>query len=252
MRAERIKHAAKTLLPVSVQRRLRGSRALRFSKLGLPLSGYLDQWAAKRVLQAIIAKTDDVKTVKWLHKSIWQYPLDAWVIQEVIGHLQPDVIVETGTHFGGSAYFFACLCDLLNHGQVVSIDIAARATIPHPRITYLSGSSIDPGTVSIIGGQLSELEVRRVLIVLDSDHSANHVLRELEAYAPLVPIGSYIHVQDGCIDELPIFKGQGPGPAVAAKQFLETHPSFIRDLKVEHRYLMTAHPYGWLRRIAED
>ncbi len=219
----------------------------------LPIIGKkLDLWAAKRVLQSIITKTNDVETVRWLDKSIWQYPLDAWVIQEVVGELKPDIIVETGTWLGGSAYFFACLCDLLNHGEIVSIDIAPRGTIPHPRITYVTGSSIDRGIVSSVAERLQALGAKKVLIVLDSDHGANYVLQELQAYAPLVPVGSYIHVQDGCIDELPIFRGQGPGPTVAVKRFLKKHSSVIRDLELEQRYVMTAHPYGWLKRIAAD
>ena len=216
------------------------------------LTRYIDRRAALRVRQAIIAKTDDARIVRWLDKPIWQYPLDAWIIQEVVGELKPDIIVETGTYLGGSAYFFACLCELLDHGEVISIDIAASGTVHHPRISYLKGSSTDPAIVEHVKHRIHRVDAQKVLIVLDSDHSAEHVRQELDAYAPLVPVGSYIQVQDGNMDELPCFRGLGPGPLVAGKSFLRDNPKFIRDMKVELRYVMTEHPYGWLRRIAPD
>lgn len=217
------------------------------------LAKYLDQRATRRVRTAIIVKTDDAQTVRWLDRKMWQYPLDAWNIQEVVGASKPDIIVDIGTYFGGSAYFFACLCDLLEHGEIISIDIAARGTIPHPRITYLQGSSTDPEIVDSVVQRIHEIKAEKVFIQLDSDHRAQHVRRELEVYAPLVPVGCYIHVQDGNLDELPYFRSWrhtwGHGPMEAAKSFLEDNPTFIRDLEVELRYVMTEHPYGWLKRI---
>jgi cephalosporin hydroxylase len=92
--------------------------------------------------------------------------------------------------------------------------------------------------------------VQRMLVVLDSDHSARHVLAELAAFAPLVPVGSYIHVQDGCIDEVDWYRESGrPGPLVAVKEFLVREKSFVRDLDVEQRYLSMVHPFGWLKRV---
>ena len=214
------------------------------------LANYLDQRAARRVLQAIIAKTDDVETVRWLGRPIWQYPLDAWVIQEMVVGLRPDLIVETGTCQGGSAFFFATICDLIGHGEVMSIDIAARGTIPHPRIQYIEGSSVEPTIVERVAQRIKELDAKAILIMLDSDHTERHVREELEAYAPLIPQGSYIYVQDGCIDKLACFRNGRPGPMVAVRSFLEQHPEFVRDTEVEFRYVMTAHPYGWLKRIA--
>jgi hypothetical protein len=125
---------------------------------------YLDQRASRRVLQAIIMKTNDVETVRWLGQPIWQYPLDAWIIQEVVGELKPDIVVETGTYLGGSAYFFACLCDLLGQGEVISIDIAARGTIPHPRITYLQGSSTDPAIVGSVAQRIPKAGAKGCLL----------------------------------------------------------------------------------------
>jgi cephalosporin hydroxylase len=209
---------------------------------------WLDRWAAKRVLRAMIGKTDNMLSVRWLGQLIWQCPLDAWVIQEVIGALQPDVIVETGTFLGGSAYYYAGLCELLGHGQVISIDISPKGTIAHPRITYIQGSSVDPAIVAPVRAAMGRAD--RVLVILDSDHSERHVLAELEAYALGVPIGSYILIQDACIDTFDIFKVARPGPTGAIRQFMAAHPQFVRDRELEERYVMTVHPGGWWRRVS--
>lgn len=187
-------------------------------------------------------------SVTWLGRQIWQYPLDAWLIQEVVSTLRPDLIIETGTYRGGSAFFFASLCDLLDHGSVISVDIDARETIEHPRISYIEGSSVDPSIVGQVADRVAETGSEKILLVLDSLHTAEHVLQELEMYAPLVPMGSYIHVQDGCLDELPMFRQAPPGPVVAVREFLALNSEFTRALDIESRYFMTGHPHGWLRR----
>lgn len=261
-----LRKALKTVLPASTQRTVKNLRA-RLLDPGLTSTGrqnwvphrrWVRFWgprAARRLLAALILKTDDMLTVRWLGRPIYQYPLDAWLIQEMVGEIGPELIIETGTWLGGSAFFYANLCDLMGQGEVISIDLAPKGTMPHPRITYITGSSVDPAIVSIVAKRVSQLEQRRVLVILDSDHTAGHVLKELEAYAPFVHVGGYVHVQDGSIDELPIFKAFvkrfGPGPTAAVKAFLSNHPSFIRDIEVEERYIMTAHPYGWLKKIAQ-
>lgn len=213
------------------------------------LARKLDEFACTRTLTAFVRRTEDVQHVRWAGRPIWQYPLDTWTIQEMICSLQPDLIVETGTYMGGSAFFYASICDLISHGRIITIDVAAKETISHPRIRYIQGSSTDPGIVGQVAAEAASTPDGRVLVILDSDHRARHVRQELEAYAPLVPVGSYIHVQDGCIDTLACFRGGRPGPLAAVKAFLADHPEFVRDTEVELRYVMTAHPYGWLRRV---
>ncbi len=212
----------------------------------------LDRWASRRVLQAMIVRTNNFENVSWLGRQIWQFPIGAWVLQEAIGEMRPDLIVETGTHLGGSAYFFASLCDLLDHGRVMSLDVCPRGTIAHPRITYIRGSSTDPTVVTRVREEVQSIRGTKILFVLDSDHSAQHVLQELETYAPFVPVGSYIHVQDGAIDDLPCFKSGRPGPMVAVETFMRGHSQFVRDIELESRYVMTFHPYGWLKRVKPD
>jgi len=215
-----------------------------------PLSYYLDQKAIIRARSAFIIKTHDAINARWAGHQCYQYPIDAWLIQEVLSDTRPDLIVETGTYMGGSAYFYACICDLLGHGEVISIDIQPLTTIDHPRITYLKGSSTDMAMVETVRHRIAELGAKKVLVILDSDHKAAHVQREIELYSPLVPLGGYIHVQDGNMDELPMLKGLRPGPMAAAMAFLRSHPEFMRDIDLEKRFLLTEHPYGWLKRVA--
>ncbi len=213
---------------------------------------FLDRAAGRRILQAMVRRTGNFENTRWLGRPMWQFPLGAWVLQEVISELKPDLIVETGTHRGGSAFYFASLCDLLSQGEVISIDIQAAATPEHPRISYWKGSSIDPEIVARVKKRIAEKRAGNILIILDSNHSREHVARELEAYAPLVPEGSYIHVQDGSIDELPCFRRDGAGPKAAALDFLKKDPSFKRDLEIEKRYEITFHPCGWLKKVRMD
>jgi len=216
------------------------------------LKAYLDRWASRRILARMIDKTDNFQNVRWLGAMMWQFPISAWVLQEVVSETKPDIIIETGTYSGGSAYFLASLCDLLGRGEIVSIDIEPRSTIPHPRITYLTASSVDPAAVNLVRQRIERIKAKTILLILDSDHRMAHVLRELESYAPLIPVGSYIHVQDGCIDELDCLRVDRPGPKEAAKSFLRDHPEFVRDEEIESRYVLTFCPYGWLKRVRSD
>lgn len=176
-------------------------------------------------------------------------PLDLWVYQELIFNLRPTLIIETGTAFGGSALFFARQLEKLGAGSVVSIDIAAAEQLPrHPRITFIPGSSTDPTIVAAVTGRARAHE--RVMVILDSDHSTEHVTAELEAYAPLVTPMQFLVVEDTNVNGHPVLANwiNGPGPHAAVEGFLERYPEFARDVLCE-RYLLTMHPGGWLRRM---
>jgi cephalosporin hydroxylase len=143
----------------------------------------------------------------WLGVPVLKSPLDLWIYQELLYELAPDVIVETGTRHGGSAFFFASVCDLLGRGRVVTIDVEELQGRPaHPRLVYLAGSSADPA----VAAQVEEAGTVRV--ILDSDHSREHVLAELELWAPRVTLGSYLVVEDTNVNGHPVFSGHGPGP----------------------------------------
>ncbi len=181
---------------------------------------------------------------------ILKHPCDLWVYQEIIDELRPALVIETGTAYGGSAYFLADLCELSGSGRVISVDIEARPDRPvHPRLTYLAGSSIDPGIL----GQLSEHVPAdgAVLVLLDSDHSTAHVSAELDAYAPLVTPGSYLVVEDTNVHGHPVLPSHPPGPMEAVARFLSHHPEFVVD-EAREKFMVSFCPSGFLRRVARS
>lgn len=161
--------------------------------------------------------------------------------------MRPDVIIESGTRFGGSTLFLANLCDLLGKGRVVSIDIDLIEGRPrHARIEYLLGSSVDPAIVGQARASVAEGE--SVLVILDSDHSREHVLAELRAYADLVTPGSYMIVEDTNINGNPVRSDFGPGPMEALEAFLVERSDFVVDETCE-KFFVTFNPRGFLKRV---
>jgi cephalosporin hydroxylase len=209
------------------------------------VSRRLDRAAVSRAHEVFYASNAWTQAT-WLGSQALKNPLDLWVYQEIMAETRPDVVVETGTYRGGSAHFLASVCDLLGSGEVVSIDIELwREDYPqHPRITYLAGrSSTDAGVLAEVS---ERVEGRRTLIVLDSDHSQGHVEAELDAYAPLVPVGCYLIVEDSNIGQ--IRKDLMPGPRQAIETFLAGRSDFKIDRERE-KFLLTFNPSGYLKRI---
>ena len=213
----------------------------------------------------------------WLGRPIIQYPQDIVAMQELIWQVKPDLIIETGIAHGGSLIFSASMLAVLDMaeaieaGQVmnpalsrrkvlgIDIDIRAhnRAAIEaHPmscRIQVIEGSSIAPEIVARVQEVASGHE--RILVCLDSMHTHDHVLAELEAYAPLVSPGSYCVVFDTIIEDLPegMFSdrpwGPGNNPKTAVWEYLDTHPEFEIDQKIPNKLLITVAPDGYLKRL---
>lgn len=183
---------------------------------------------------------------RWMGATVLKSPFDLWTYQELLHAVRPDLIIETGTAHGGSAYYFAHLFDILGYGRIVTIDVEAKERPQHPRITYLTGSSTDPQVHAraLEGAAAGD----RILVVLDSDHAAAHVARELEMYAPLVGVGSYLMVEDSNINGHPVPADGNPGPMEAIVPFLDAHPEFVVDAGCE-RHLFSFNPRGWLKRI---
>ena len=206
----------------------------------------LRRWA----LTALVWRTRNFVDVRWMGEPIWQNPLDAWLLQETIVADEVDLVIECGTNRGGSALFMASIFDLLGRGRVITIDVEQLSKIEHPRIEYVIGSSVDEETAAHIRERVRELKPSRVMVMLDSDHSGPHVLRELELYAPLVPIGGHLLVQDGCIDELRIMRKARPGPLWAVRRFLAQDNRFRVDEERSGRFLLSHSPSGWLERVS--
>lgn len=184
--------------------------------------------------------------INWFGVPMAKCPLDLWIYQELLFEIRPHLIVECGTYFGGSAYYLASICDLLNHGHIVTVDIQPQPGRPsHPRIQYLEGSSTDPGVVQTIRKKIRPEET--VLVILDSDHRREHVLRELEIYSEFVTPGSYLIVEDTNINGHPTYPDFGPGPMEALQEFLADNLVFSVDQERE-RFLLTMNPKGYLRK----
>jgi len=200
-------------------------------------------------LTALIDRTDNFDRVTWLGRPIWQNVTDAWLIQEAIVHDDVDFVVECGTNRGGSAFYMASIFDLMGRGRVLTIDVETLADFEHPRIEFLIGSSTDQAIVNTVRDRIERAHPKHVLVVLDSDHSQSHVEREMRLYAEFLKVGEYMHVQDGCADELAIFAHARPGPLRAIERFVAHDSRFVVDEERSRRYLVSHSPKGWLRRV---
>jgi cephalosporin hydroxylase len=182
----------------------------------------------------------------WLGHHVLKCPLDLWTYQEILYDVQPELIIETGTYRGGSALFLASICDLLRRGEVVTIDSAWQNGRPrHRRITYLIGSSTSDMILRRVRRRARGKST--VLVILDSEHGKDHVLAELQVYAPLVTPGSYLIVEDTNLNGHPVESDHGPGPAEAVAEFLEGNDAFVRDERSE-KFLLTFNPGGYLQK----
>ena len=206
----------------------------------------------------------------WLGRPIIQYPQDIVAMQELIFTVQPDLIIETGIAHGGSLILYASLLELnaMCGGQqnfsVLGIDIDIRAhnreaIESHPifqrgHITMLEGSSIDADMVAKV--HKFAAPYKRIMVLLDSNHTHNHVFSELTAYAPLVSVGSYCVVFDTVIENMAADAypdrpwGKGNNPMTAAGAYLASHPEYMHDEMMDSKLLISVAPKGFLKRIA--
>jgi cephalosporin hydroxylase len=204
----------------------------------------------------------------WLGRPIIQYPQDIVAMQEVVWETQPDLIIETGIAHGGSLLLYASLLELNaacggpRGARVLGIDIDIRphnraAIEAHPlfkRIDLIEGSSTDPKTIQL--ARQAARGLSRVLVCLDSNHTHEHVLAELEAYAPLVSVGSYCVVFDTIVDKLPDGTypdrpwGPGNSPGSAVEEFLKRRADFIADTAIDRKLMISVSPGGFLKRRA--
>jgi cephalosporin hydroxylase len=199
---------------------------------------------------------------RWLGRPIIQYPEDIVAIQEILWRVQPDVVIETGVAHGGSLMLSASILELLGHGKVIGVDIEIRphnrqAIEAHPmfkRIDLIEGSSIDDKIVEkvtkLVGGQ------KRVVVFLDSNHTHEHVARELELYSPFVGKDSYLVVFDTVVENMDIefptrpWK-RGDNPMTAMRDFLAKNRRFVIDEEFDHRLQFSAAPSGYLRCVED-
>jgi cephalosporin hydroxylase len=205
-------------------------------------------------------------TFSWMGRPVIQLPEDLVRIQEVLYRVKPDVIVETGVAHGGSLVYYASLCQAMGRGRVIGIDVEIRprnreAIEGHElaaRIELVDGSSVAPDVVARVRGMCRAGET--VLVILDSNHTRDHVAQELEAYCGLVTRGSYIVATDGIMQDLhdvprgvPAWKRDHP--AAAAAEFALRHPEFVLEQppwpfnESGLAANVTHWPGAWLRKV---
>lgn len=184
--------------------------------------------------------------VSWFGIPVSKLPLDMWIYQELFWKIKPDYIIETGTDRGGSALFFAHICDLIDNGEVITIDINNYSEkVNHPRITKIIGDSISIEVIEKIKHIVSE---KNNIVILDSNHTKEHVLKEMEIYKDFVAVGNYMIVEDTNINGHPVMPGWGDGPMEAIKEFLKNRHDFVIDKSLE-KFKITFYPNGFLKRI---
>lgn len=205
---------------------------------------------------------------RWIHQTTWfgepllNLPQDMFAIQEIIWRTRPEFIIEVGVAWGGGMLFEASLLEILGGQKVLGIDIFIPPDLRQrlsnhgrlsERLVLIEGSSTSPDTLAqvteLLGGS------RKVLVILDSDHTHEHVLNELRSYAPLVEKGQYLICGDTVIERIPPQRhrsrpwGPGNNPATAVKEFLSQSDRFVVDEKIDQRLLFSCHPGGYLQAV---
>jgi cephalosporin hydroxylase len=193
----------------------------------------------------------------WLGIPCWKLPMDAFVIQELIYKLKPDFIIETGTGHGGSALFYASICELMDHGEVISIDIDTKKLLSNrwgefewaDRIHWLMGDSLNSFVLSEVKDIIEDKESPDCLVLLDSWHSKEHVYREMLIYSQYVNSGGYMIIEDSHAAGNPVpWEHDDEGPMGAINQWMNTYgDKWEIDYECE-KNLMTFNPKGYLKR----
>jgi len=187
----------------------------------------------------------------WMGVPILKNPLDAWIYQEIIHEVKPDVIIEIGSYHGGGTLFLAHLLDIIGKGHVISIDITRETyRAKHERIIDITGDSASEDTIARVAALC---EGKTALVIQDANHSRSNVLKDIESYSRFVTCGSYFIIEDGVVELFgpkPKLFGLYPdgGPLSATEEFIIKNRDFIVD-KERERYLITYNPKGFLKRI---
>ncbi len=185
--------------------------------------------------------------MSWMGIHIKKLPFDLWVYQEMLFQLKPDLIVECGTYKGGSSFYLASLMDIIGKGEIITIDIEKYECRPvHGRIKYLTGSTLDEEILNQVSRYVSGKET--ILVILDDDHSKDHVLKECRAYSKFVTFGSYLIVEDSNVNGHPVYPLFGPGPYEAIEEFLQENGNFIID-KSKELFYFSFNPNGYLKKV---
>ena len=187
--------------------------------------------------------------ISWMGVPARKMVLDAWLYQQIIHALRPEIIIEIGNAEGGSTLYLANLLDLVGSGDVIAVDIDhSQFRVRHPRITTVTGDSAAPETLARVEAMARG---RQGLVIHDGDHNHEHVLADLRAYAKFIQPGGYLIVEDTVIDLFKAGDGLGSvnGPLGAVEQFVQEDPRFQIDSECE-QFVLTFNPRGYLKRVA--
>lgn len=196
----------------------------------------------------------------WCGLPIIQMPQDVLAVQQIMWQRRPSVVIETGVAWGGSIALYASLMDLYGGRLVVGIDLNLAESVERALaelefqtpIELFRASSTAPETVESVRGLVRPDD--SVMVILDSNHTHDHVLHELRSYSGLVTNGQYLVVSDTIVQEIPIQThrprpwGPGDNPGTAASQFLDSSTEFVVDADLHNQLVMTFNPRGYLRR----
>lgn len=224
----------------------------------------LDQGLQSKALEVLV----EADRHRWIHQTTWfgepllNLPQDMFAIQEIVWRTRPDFIIEVGLAWGGSVLFEATLLEILGGQKVIGVDIFIPPDLRQrlamhgklsDRLSLIEGGSTDPQTLAQVKEQLRGS--RKVLVILDSYHTHDHVLRELCAYAPFVEKGQYLICGDTVVERIPPQThrarpwGPGNNPATALKEFLSQTDRFVVDETIDRRLLLSCHPGGYLKAV---
>lgn len=224
----------------------------------------LDQELQSKALEVLV----EADRHRWIHQTTWlgepllNLPQDMFAVQDIIWRTRPEFIIEVGVAWGGGMLFEATLLEILGGQKVIGIDIFIPPDLRQrlaehgklsERLVLIEGDSTAPDTLSqvkkLLGGS------RKVLVILDSNHTHEHVLNELRSYAPLVEKGQYLICGDTIVEYMPpqlhVSRPWGPGnnPATAVKEFLAESGRFVVDKRIDQRLLLSCHPGGYLQAV---
>lgn len=220
----------------------------------------VDVQALSRIWLREITRHKYAYNFRWMGRPIIQFPQDMIAMQELIWEIKPELIIETGVAHGGSVLYYASLLELIGgEGYVLGVDVDIRShnrveIENHPmskRLHLIQGSSIDHEVVQQVADHVRGK--RRVLVILDSNHSHEHVLAELHAYSPFVTKDSYLVVFDTLLEDMPDDLlgdrcwGRGNNPKTAVYEFLQGNERFEIDRRLVSKLLITVAPDGYLR-----
>ena len=188
----------------------------------------------------------------WMGIRSMKCPLDLWIYQEILFKTRPDIIIETGTNEGGTSLYLANICDLMNNGEIITIDISSPKDKPeHKRVHYVHGDTTSEKTIEKIHQLIEKMDIKsdtKIMVILDDEHSEDHVFQEIEIYGKFVTPGNYLIVEDTAMGGHPVWPELEGGPMEAVERYMKNNHDFEIDNDQE-KFLLTFNPKGYLKKI---